>query len=220
MIYVILLAAGNSRRFQGEGSNRPVNKLLHPFLGKPLFLHGFEKWRQAADAEGECQVIAVAREPEILKTAELLGFFPVESRESEKGVSYSIRAGINAAVSMKASGKTEKVKEALFPAVFNPWDRLVFSVSDQPLLKVRTLTAFLKAAKENRYTCISWKGERYNPVSFPPEAVLELLELKGDQGGKKVLKNHQEEIRQVKACREEEIKDVDSFKDMDDLWGK
>lgn len=207
MIYVILLAAGNSRRFQREGSDRPVNKLLHPFSGKPLFLHSFEKWRQAADTAGDCRVIAVAREREILKAAEAMGFFPVESRDSEKGISYSIRAGIGAAVSMKADA-------------FSPSDRLVFAVSDQPLLKVHTLTAFLKAAKENRYTCVSWKGEWYNPVSFPPEAALELLKLRGDQGGKKVLRNHQEEIRQVEAWREEEIKDVDFSKDIDDIWGK
>lgn len=207
MIYVILLAAGNSRRFQKEDSHSPVNKLLYPFSGKPLFLHSFEKWRQAADTVGDCQVIAVAREPKILKTAQSLGFFPVESRDSEKGISYSIRAGIDAAVSAKADA-------------FNPSDRLAFSVSDQPLLKVHTLTAFLKASKESRYACVSWKGEWYNPVSFPPEAVPELWELQGDQGGKRVLRNHQGELRQVEVRGEEEIKDVDFSKDMDDLWGK
>lgn len=207
MIYIILLAAGNSRRFEREGSHRPVNKLLYPFSGKPLFLHSFERWRQAADMAGDCRVLAVSREPKILEAAGGLGFSPIESPDSEKGISYSIRAGIEGA----AFGKADN---------FHPSDRLVFSVSDQPFLEVRTLNAFLKEAKENRYTCLTWKGEWYNPVSFPPEAVWELLELRGDQGGKKVLRNHQKELRQVEAWREEEIKDVDFPKDMDVLWGK
>lgn len=155
MLTIILLAAGNSRRFQGE------NKLLAMAGNRPLFLHCFETWKEAAEAAGDCQIIAVAREKAILDAAERLGFAAVESPDSARGISYSIKAGILHALKSRAEGLKSE-------------DRLIFSVSDQPFLQTDTLIRFLHTAKAGSYTCLSFRGQIYNPVSFPPEAVPEL----------------------------------------------
>ncbi|MGI5945920.1 MAG: nucleotidyltransferase family protein [Lachnospiraceae bacterium] len=198
MIEIILLAAGNSRRFQGE------NKLLAMIGEKPLFLHSFETWKQAADRVGNCRIFTVAREREILEEAGRLGFVPVESPDSEKGISYSIKAGIKAVLKQ-------------FPDGLEQADRLVFSVSDQPLLQADTLIRFLTAVKNNPYASLSFQGQTYNPVSFPPEAVSELILLQGDQGGKRVLKKHLDQTALVEVSLEEELRDVDFLKDLDGL---
>ena len=89
MMNIILLAAGNSRRFQGK------NKLLAMAGTRPLFLHCFEAWKETAEAAGDCQIIAVARRKKIiLDSAKRLAFAAVESPDSVNGISYSIKAGI------------------------------------------------------------------------------------------------------------------------------
>lgn len=198
MMNIILLAAGNSRRFQGK------NKLLAMAGTRPLFLHCFEAWKEAAEAAGDCQIIAVAREKIILDAAKRLGFAAVESPDSVNGISYSIKAGIQEVLKNKSEGlKLE--------------DRLIFSVSDQPFLQKDTLIRFLHTAKTSPYGCVSFQGHIYNPVSFPVEAVPELLSLEGDQGGKKVLRMHLEELTKTEAGSELEIRDVDVIKDLDGL---
>ena len=198
MIEIILLAAGNSRRFQGE------NKLLAMIGGKPLFLHSFETWKQAADKVGNCRIFTVARSREILEEAVRLGFFPVESPDSEKGISYSVKAGIQAVMDR-------------CPGSLSQADRLVFSVSDQPFLQEDTLIRFLTAVPNSSYASLSFQNETYNPVSFPPEAVSALLLLQGDQGGKRVLKKHLAKTVLVEVSSEEELRDVDFPKDLDGL---
>lgn len=198
MIGIILLAAGNSRRFQGE------NKLLVKIGAKPLCAYSFESWKEAADRVKDCLVFVVGRDAKILTAAERMGFVPVKSPDSEKGISYSIQSGIYAAARK-------------FPNGFADTDRLVFSVSDQPFLQANTLIRFLNSAKSSPYACLSLKGKPYNPVSFSPEAIPELLSLTGDQGGKKVLRTHLGETLMVEVSSEEELKDVDFRKDLDDL---
>ncbi len=197
MIGIILLAAGNSRRFQGE------NKLLAKIGEKPLYTYSFESWKEAADRVRDCLVFVVGRNAEILTAAESMGFVPVESPESEKGISYSIQAGIDAAAKR-------------FPNGFADTDRLVFSVSDQPFLQADTLVRFFNAVKSSPYASLSFKGEPCNPVSFSPKAIPELLALTGDQGGKKVLQTHLGETLMVEASSEE-LKDIDVPKDLDGL---
>ena len=103
------------------------------------------------------------------------------------------------------------------PGSLSQADRLVFSVSDQPFLQEDTLIRFLTAVPNSSYASLSFQNETYNPVSFPPEAVSELLLLQGDQGGKRVLKKHLAKTVLVEVSLEEELRDVDFPKDLDGL---
>lgn len=195
MTNIILLAAGNSRRFVSE-EGAQKSKLLQQIGGKPLYRYSFDVWNQAANSCGGCRVFVVTRQPEILEAAEAFGFTPVSSPESEKGISYSIRAGLGAA----GSGGADS--------------RYLFAVTDQPFLRAETLLRFLHEAVRASYACLSWQGELYNPVSFPAEAIPELLALSGDQGGKRVLRAHLSDCVRVPAAGAEEVMDIDTLEDI------
>lgn len=121
--------------------------------GKPLFLHSFETWKQAADKVGNCRIFTVARSREILEEAVRQGFFPVESPDSEKGISYSVKAGIQAVMDRH-------------PGSLSQADRLVFSVSDQPFLQEDTLIRFLTAVPNSSYAVFPFRTRRIIQCPF------------------------------------------------------
>lgn len=206
MIDLILLAAGNSRRFHTGSGEKKGNKLLYPWQGRPLCEAAMERWsRAAAGRLNGGSVFVVAREAEILELARRYSMCPVYSPESAQGISRSIRNGIRAA--REHADQTGR-RQA---------DRYVFGVTDQPMLTEATIRRFLEAAAEAEYACVSWDREPGNPVSFPVRALGELLELEGDCGGKKVLRRHMQECVLVPAEREEELQDIDTPEQMAEM---
>ena len=90
-IHAILLAAGNSRRFDG-------NKLLYPYRGKPMYRHILERISEAAVSESEgCKMgirVLVSQYEEILKRRRIslsekykarAGDFPVNPHGNRSG---------------------------------------------------------------------------------------------------------------------------------------
>lgn len=83
-ISLILLAAGNSKRF---GSN----KLLALFQGKPMITHLFDTVNKlAAD-----QIIVITQANEVEKIAQRYGFEVYINEQPEKGISSSIKLGVS-----------------------------------------------------------------------------------------------------------------------------
>lgn len=185
MIHILYLAAGRGARF---GSN----KLLHPLEGKPLFRHGLDRLLAITARREETALTVVSRYPEILSYARERGAKAVDSLDSEKGVSHTIRAGL----------------QALPP--LSPADFLLFVVADQPWLRADTLEAMLSAARPGLLGATAAFGERVgNPTLFSAPLVPELLALEGDQGGRKVLHRHREACLLVQVSRERELWDID-----------
>ena len=91
---------------------------------------------------------------------------------------------------------------------------MYFAVTDQPMLTAGTMRRFLQQAQTSVYACLSWDGRTGNPVSFPAEAVEELMMLEGDSGGKKVLRRHMEECTMVSAAEAAELKDIDTLEQL------
>lgn len=200
MIDLILLAAGNSRRFRSREGD---NKLLCSWRGQPMYWTSLERWKNAADGRLDGgKIYVVSREQEILETAEHFSMVPVFSPESSGGISWSIRNGLKAAQkhSLAVSGKLA--------------DHYVFGVTDQPMLTEGTIRRFLEQAQKSIYACAAWEGTLGNPVSFPRSAVEELMRLEGDCGGKKVLRRHLDECTLVSAARKEELKDIDTLEQL------
>ena len=81
---MILLAAGNSTRFQG-------NKLLYPVDGVPMCLHAAEI-AQTLSAE----VLAVTQYEEVQALLESRGIRVIRNDAPERGISHSIHLGIRA----------------------------------------------------------------------------------------------------------------------------
>ncbi len=186
--HILYLASGSSRRF-GE------NKLLYPRQGEPLFRHGLDLLREVAESREDCTLTVVSRYPEIREAAQTLGVRAVDSPQSDLGVSYTIRAGLEA---------LGAVPEA---------DFLLFVVADQPNLTRRSVERLLDQARPGTEgACLCWEGQPGNPTLFSAKRIPELLALEGDMGGRKVLRRHA--CIQVSAGSPEELWDIDTKEDL------
>lgn len=185
MNHLILLAAGASRRF-GK------NKLLVPFHGKPLFTWGLAALHEVCRACRDCTLTVVSRYPEIRKAAQALGAQTVDSPESEKGQSYSIRAGL------RALGRVEER------------DFILFLPADQPWITPNTISRLLDAAGPDTWTATAAFGERVGtPTLFSARLLPDLLALEGDRGGRKLMGRPGQPCLVIQAGSERELDDVD-----------
>ena len=186
--HLIYLASGNARRF-GK------NKLLQEYDGKPLFLHGLERLLEAAEGDRSCEITVVSRYPEIRAAARELGVRAVDAPESEKGISCSIQAGIRAVRPCEEE------------------DFLLFLCADQPHLFTDTIRRLLLRARPGTETARLFAGTTPgNPVLFSAALIPELMELRGDSGGKAILKRHT--CIPVPAGNPLELYDIDTEEDL------
>ena len=113
MIHIIYMAAGNSRRF---GSN----KLFYELDGKPMYRHLLDhlieikdRYNKLKNAESNNPVIditVVTRYREILDYCACIpDCHAVLSPDSEKGIAYTIKAGIMAVQEQKKTGDRKSV---------------------------------------------------------------------------------------------------------------
>lgn len=188
---IIYLAAGNSRRF---GSN----KLMYEIEGKPMYRHLLERLCAIAGRHPDWQLFVVSQYRELLEQCADLPVILVDSPDSPKGVSYSIRAGI-------LGGKQNAEKESM-PEAY------AFFVADQPWLSEETAEAFLTEMESFRAPLgsVCFQGTPGNPTWFSSVYVPDLLALLEDQGGRRVLRGHEEEIRWFPIGNEMELWDVDT----------
>lgn len=187
-VCLIYLAAGNSRRF---GSN----KLLYELDGKPLYRHLLDRLGSLCARRGKWEVIVVTQYPEIYEEVMKSKIRAVFSPDSKKGASYSIRKGLEAAADAQAC---------------------VFCVADQPYFTETSAELFLETMERNKAAlgCVACGERTGNPVWFSREYFPELLELKDDQGGRRVLKKHPEEILYFPITDERELQDMDTIFDI------
>ena len=151
----------------------------------------------------QLSVIVVTQYPEILeevqKLPEASEVQVVFCKESHMGASYTIKAGIAA-----------MQKQATY---------LLFMVADQPELSKESVRCLMKASgvldtgsdckteKDQPETLsLCCHGIPGNPCMFHESLIPELLQLTGDQGGRKVLKQH--------TCRYVEIEDEKELMDI------
>ncbi len=163
-VRVIYMASGQSRRF---GS---INKLLLNLDGKPLFAHVLDRLAQLVNRYDWLHVVVVTSFSDILNWTQRLGLYAVHNTQPERGQSESIRLGLAA--------QAEDYQIA------------VFMTADQPDLSETMLIQFLEQARlESESMVCATDGERWgNPVSFPQMLIPDLLALRGDVGGKAVMR--------------------------------
>lgn len=218
-IHAILLAAGNSRRFDG-------NKLLYPYRGKPMYRHILEQISEAAQervqegSQGEVREhvredaqphgwqmgirVLVSQYEEILKAGREEGYLCLKNTKPEQGISRSIRMGIEAVEASES---------------YEPGDGILFAVCDQPKLTLDTLKRLMErfASSEKGICAVAEAGDEKelgNPVIFSDRYWGELKRLLKDQGGKVVLKKHLEDTASVPVGDKEELWDIDFRADL------
>lgn len=210
MIHIIYMAAGNSRRF---GSN----KLFYELDGKPMYRHLLERLIEIKDrynklkkagkkiknAESNNPVIditVVTRYREILDyCSSIPDCHAVLSPDSEKGISYTIKAGIMAVQEQKKTGMK---------------DYYMFAVADQPYLKSQSVIKLIDKVLENKgnmrlafsLRCGDAVG---NPCVFHSSLIPQLLSLEGDKGGRSVAKKY--DCVYVDIADERELMDIDNL---------
>ena len=194
----IYMASGFGSRFGG-------NKLLEELEGKPLYRHGLDTLRKAADLirrekGGQIRLFVVSQYQEILEEAAREGLQAVYNPESARGITASIAYGTRAAEGT---------------------DIFLYFVADQPRLRPETTAGFLKAFADSGKTmgCLAWNGRRGNPAAFRSCWRPELLSLQGDKGGRQLMARYPDEVWLYPAS-EEELWDVDHREDLEKNAGE
>lgn len=184
----------------GFGSRFGANKLLVPLKGKALYLHGLQCLMEAAgelrEADGdEVEIIVVSQYKEILDSAVELGARNVHNSESSEGIAASLRLG---------TGFAEE-----------DTDMYLFFVADQPYMLPSTIVRFLRgfARCGKGMGCVSFQGKNGNPAAFAARYKEELLTLRGDKGGRVIMKAHPSDLWTMEA-HQDELKDIDVSTDL------
>jgi len=184
-ISAIVLAAGESKRMRGQ------NKLLLPFAGKTIIAGAVDAILQAQI--DEALVVLGHEAAAIRKVLQDRAVRFVDNPDYRSGMASSIRAGL-AALSPSASA-------------------VMISLADQPLIQPAELNFLIAAFSQSREKTIAaptFSGQRGNPVIFDLRYRAEMLELKGDGGGKAVLARHSEAVLEVEMPTGNILEDADT----------
>jgi molybdenum cofactor cytidylyltransferase len=186
MVSGIIMASGFSRRMGRD-------KLLLEINGRPVVDHVI----RAAVSSSLNEVILVYRNTAVKSVADRYGIKTAWNRHAAKGQSASVVKGITVA---------------------NPEARaFLFMVGDQPYLDGETIDRILDvhAQDPDRIVVPVYAGKPGNPVLFPRFLEMELRHVRGDVGGRSVIKAHPDIITHVPIGREIVGRDVDNPDDFD-----
>ncbi len=119
----------------------------------------------------------------------------VQNPQPEKGMSTSIRKGI------QAMGQKSQA--------------VLIALGDQPLLNAKTINALIRAYVEKKGTIIVpiFRGKRGHPVLFDRRYEKELLKLKKDVGARSLLERHDKDVYEVNSKSEGVIVDIDTWEE-------
>lgn len=190
MLSAILLAAGESKRM-GE------LKQLMP-LGKSTLLE------QAIDnllnsSVDETIVVLGHRAEEII---EIIAGSPVKimlNPDYRQGMSTSIIAGLT---------------------LVDPQSQAVMlALGDQPLVASRTINQLIDAfnSHDKGIAVPTHRGRRGHPIIFGIKYKAELMGLKGDIGGREIIRQHPDDVLEVTVDSESVISDIDTRDDYQSL---
>ena len=184
MISAVLLGAGESKRMG-------VNKLLLPWGRKTVLEHCFETLHRSKVQE--VVIVLNLRNKEIINLFQGLKVKISVNPYSKRGMSTSIRKGL----------------EAIHPRC----DGILIALGDQPFLKTRTINALIRAFDQGKEGIIipSFQGRHGHPVIFHRRYKRELLNLKGDVGGRSIIERHPGDIRVVPIKSVGVVKDIDTW---------
>ncbi len=192
MVSGILLGAGESKRM-GR------NKLILPWGKSTVFEHCLQTL--LCSELGEIVVVLSVRSSEL---GNRIRRCPIIRKKKitvvwnpfyKRGMSTSIRKGLQH---------------------LDPGSRgILIALGDQPFLKSKTVNALIHAFTpgEGRMVVPFYGRRRGNPVLFDRSYLKELMELKGDAGGRSVIDRHPDDITRVQTRSEAVIRDIDIWED-------
>lgn len=190
----VLLAAGDSRRYHG-------NKLLGSFQGKAMYQYIVDQVAQLPESCLERKVL-VTQYQEIAQDLQQRGYTVIENHDSHLGISHSIHLALQ---SLEAMDQEERV------------EAVCFAVCDQPWLKKETIAKLLETWEKSGkgLACLCHQGDFGNPAVFARKYWQELKELRGDVGGKRVLRKHLDDLWLCEVEDGKELVDIDVRQEME-----
>lgn len=190
----IVLAAGLSRRFGAEPGEL---KQLAPFLGRPLVRRIAEE--ALASRLDRVVVVTGHGAAEVEGALEDLDVDVVFNPRFGEGKSTSVKAGLDAVAARS--------------------DAVLFLPCDQPFLTAAVIDRILWAYERTGGPILApvFDGRRGAPVLFDRRFFSELLELQGDDGGRRVLGRHRQKVLTVKLDDELPLLDADTPEELEAL---
>lgn len=181
----IILAAGASSRFG-------ANKLLYRIGTQPMYRY-IVNLIENLKPDG---CIIVTQSPEIASNLPD-DFTVVINKNTSLGQSHSMQLGIKAAL-QKAS-----------------FDGFLFCTGDQPYLSLAGLQKLCRAWQKSGGICaLSHEKRRGSPVIFSAEYCDELMAVRGDTGGRSIIRRHIDELTLVEIDNAGELHDIDTMLDL------
>ena len=167
MISAILLAAGQSKRMDGE------NKLTIEIQGIPLIKHSVKNILTSSVDE---LIIVLGYQKEIIeklidKNNKTKFVF---NKDFENGMASSIKAGLN-----HSSNNTE----AFF-----------ICLGDMPMVNSNIYNQLIKSRNQKNIIVPTYNGQQGNPVLFDKSMKEKVIDISGDIGAKKILELNKDKI--------------------------
>jgi molybdenum cofactor cytidylyltransferase len=181
----LLLAAGASTRF---GSN----KLLHPLAdGRPIVLVSALNLRAALP---NTLAVLRAHNPALTEVFAEHGIAHMIATRAAEGIGASLAQGVAAASQAKG------------------W---LIALADMPYLKRETLLAIAGALEGGAAIAVpKFHGQRGHPVGFSARFREALMQLKGDEGARGIMREHAADVVEI-ACEDAGIvADIDHPSDI------
>jgi molybdenum cofactor cytidylyltransferase len=196
----IILAAGSSSRMGGGR-----HKLLLPLHDRPVLAHVIDA---VLASEARPVVIVLGHQAEQVRTKILAyrihpNLIIVENPRYLQGMSTSMHLGIQILTTQDYKKSTE----------FYSIDSALIVLGDQPLITARVIDSLITTYRitGKRIVAPLYDGKRGSPVLFDKSYFPELLEISGDEGGRKVLESHREDVEVVEMSDTVANYDVDTW---------
>lgn len=199
----ILLAAGRSSRM-GQGQH----KLLLPLGDRPVLAHVVDN---VLASQARPLVVVLGYQAEQVRAilapyaaqSELL---IIENPAYQQGMSTSLCKGVETVMTFSA-----------------PVDGALVILGDQPLMPPHVFDAMIetKQTTGKRIIAALYHGKRGNPTLFDASLFPELMEMTGDEGGRKVIERYRQEMAMREMGDDTANYDVDTweaYQQVVDIW--
>lgn len=182
MLTGIILASGFSRRFNGD-------KLTYMVKGKSIVAHVVENCLNSRLDE----IIVIYRNDEVYELLMNYNIKIFRNENAQEGMAAGMRLGVE-------------------NASYNSEGYMIF-MGDQILFLSSDIDKMIDVfEKQGKISAASYDGKRRNPVIFPSSYRDKILSIHGDEGGRSILKNEEDDIVLVEF---ENIKSFDIDRTVD-----
>ena len=190
MISAILLAAGQSKRMNGQ------NKLTKEIQGIPLIKLSVKNILASSINE---LIIVLGHQKEIIKKLidknEKIKF--ILNKDFESGMASSIKIGLD---------NLSEETEAFF-----------ICLGDMPMVSHNIYDQLIKSKNNKEIIVPTYKGQQGNPVLFNKSMKEKIINISGDVGAKKILELNKDKILNLEINDQSIIKGFDTQEDFSSL---